>query len=123
MYCSELPRKELPTPLSPRELFVYRSKLAPRELCIYYSTLSLESYPSSPPESSLYIAVSCPAMSCLPRSCPSKPPQELFPRSYSPGSCPPENSLYIAASYPLEKRCKREEDNVDLVRCASREYI
>ena len=118
MYCSKLPRKELPTPPSPRELFMYRSKLAPRELCIYCSTLSLGSYPSSPPESSLYIA-----MSCLPRSCPSKPPQELFPRSYSLGSCPPENSLYIAASYSLEKRCKREEDNVDLVRYASREYI
>jgi hypothetical protein len=77
--------------------------LSPRELFIYCSELPRNELP--------------------PKERPSKPPQELFPRSYPPGSCPPENSLYIAASYPLGKRYKREEDNVDLVRCASREYI
>ena len=34
----------------------------------------------------------------------------------------PENSLYIIASYPLEKRYKKEKDNIDLIRYTLREY-
>jgi hypothetical protein len=82
---------------------------------------------------SLCIAVSCPAGCCpSPRelfmyrsklASQRAASKELFSRELSPGSYFPENSLYIIASYSLEKRYKREENNIDLVRYDSREYI
>jgi hypothetical protein len=96
IYCSELPRREplLPLPsqkLSPQEL-------PPRELYIYCSKLSLG---SCPPESSLYIAVSC-----LSKKPPFKKlfPQELFPRGlFSRELSPREFFIYYSELSPREK--------------------
>jgi hypothetical protein len=101
MYCSELPRRELLLPLPSQKLSP--QELPPRELYIYYSKLSLG---SCPPESSLYIVVSCLSKKLPFKKLPFKKlfPQELFPRGlFSRELSPREFFIYYSELSPREK--------------------